>query len=275
MCPFARAFSEYAACVEAVDGVVFTTSCDQMRRAPELAALWRGQPVFLMNVPATRQSSIAERMYVAELQRLGRYLRSLGGREPNSDRLIRTILEREETQQPQSPEPPADKPPVAPVDAVDSAARIRLAIAGGPIPENSPFIQQLEQAGGTVVLDATDGGERTWPATSSRGRLRTDPLGELARSHLAIPSVHQRPNDALFAWLQAEIVARSVRGLILRRYVWCDLWHAEARRLADMLDVPVLDLEMDGDCEEIDAPAMSRVEGFIDMLKQHIYASEC
>jgi len=91
MCPYARAFVGEAASMPGVDGVVLTTTCDQMRRAAEWLALGGGPPVFLMNVPATWQTPAAARLYRDELQRMGRFLVGLGGAPPSRDGLAETV----------------------------------------------------------------------------------------------------------------------------------------------------------------------------------------
>ncbi|MHC4897204.1 MAG: 2-hydroxyacyl-CoA dehydratase, partial [Planctomycetota bacterium] len=74
----------------AADGVVLTTTCDQMRRAAELLD---GLPLFLMNVPSTWQTAAAQKLYLNELERLGRFLCRLGGTPPGEERLVETMLE--------------------------------------------------------------------------------------------------------------------------------------------------------------------------------------
>ena len=44
--------------------VIFTTACDQMRRAPDLLERSRLDRVFVMNVPHTWQTTAAFRLYV-------------------------------------------------------------------------------------------------------------------------------------------------------------------------------------------------------------------
>jgi hypothetical protein len=61
--------------------------------------------------------------------------------------------------------------------------------------------------------------------------------------------------------------ARAVRGLIIWRYVWCDIWHAEVHRLKHWSPVPVLDLDAsDGDEGSLSRTA-GRLEAFLEMLK--------
>jgi len=66
---------------------VFTTTCDQMRRAAEWAALEAPAPVFLMNVPATHGAPAAARLYRDELHRLGRFLARRGASRPSPEKL--------------------------------------------------------------------------------------------------------------------------------------------------------------------------------------------
>lgn len=244
MCPYVRAFVGRALHVDDTP-MLFTTVCDQMRRAAELVRRQSGRPLFLMNVPATWQTPVAERMYASELRRLSRFLRELGGHEP------REVCRR------------------AAHDANKAAApssSIRLAIAGGPFADEAELRAQVEDAGAAIVLDATDTGERMRPAEMNAQRLREDSIGELVRTYLAIPSIHHRPNHRLLTWLKGEIQRRKVQGLVLRRYVWCDLWHAEARRISDEVGVPVLDLEVDSDSPAIHARTATRIGSFVEML---------
>ena len=87
-------------------------------------------------------------------------------------------------------------------------------------------------AGGRVVLDATEGGQRTMPRRFDPARVASDPLQELADAYFdGIPDAFRRPNSRLYEWLGRELAARHVQGIIFRRYLWCDLWHAELQRL--------------------------------------------
>jgi benzoyl-CoA reductase/2-hydroxyglutaryl-CoA dehydratase subunit BcrC/BadD/HgdB len=70
---------------------VFTTACDQLRRAADAASATKGERVFLFNLPATWQSPAARRLYHDEVARLGRFLTRLGGRPP-SDAVLRAAI---------------------------------------------------------------------------------------------------------------------------------------------------------------------------------------
>ena len=107
------------------------------------------------------------------------------------------------------------------------------------------LLTAVEDAGGRFVLDATEAGERTLPAPVDVDRLQADPREELVRIYFdCIPDVFQRPNDRMFAWLREQVAQRGVRGIVVRRYVWCDHWHGEMPRLREELAVPLL--EWDG-----------------------------
>jgi len=144
---------------------------------------------------------------------------------------------------------------------------VPLAILGGPLLEKDYAIFDLiEAAGGRLVLDATEGGERTLPARFDRGRARADPLGELTRAYFGtIPDVFRRPNDELYRWLGQELASRQVHGILLHRYVWCDIWHAELARLKEWSPVPVLEIDECDDDASLGRTA-GRIEAFLEML---------
>jgi len=82
----------------------------------------------------------------------------------------------------------------------------------------------------------------------------------------AIPSVFSRPNSRLYRWLARELPASGARGVVLLRYVWCDLWHAEAARLREWLKVPLLDIDLVG--REALARSRTRLEAFLEGIAQ-------
>ena len=88
ICPYANASIGAWAPPGGSDAVIVTTLCDQMRRAHEQpAAAGLADRLFLMHVPTTWRNANAHRLYLAELQRLGRFLVSLGGTDPSPGRL--------------------------------------------------------------------------------------------------------------------------------------------------------------------------------------------
>jgi benzoyl-CoA reductase/2-hydroxyglutaryl-CoA dehydratase subunit BcrC/BadD/HgdB len=145
---------------------------------------------------------------------------------------------------------------------------IPLAVLGGPLLEaDDEFYDVLETAGGRVVLDATEGGERTMPKRFDPRKVAADPLQELADVYFdSLPDAFRRPNHRLYEWLGVELAARQVRGLVFRRYVWCDLWHAELKRLKDWSPVPVLELDVGDDDLSARSRMTGRLEAFLEML---------
>jgi len=160
-------------------------------------------------------------------------------------------------------EPTAGRPP---------ANGIELAVLGGPLMEpDYTFFNIIEQAGGRVALDATEGGERTLPRRFDPQKISSNPLLELSEAYFDnIPDAFRRPDSGLFEWLGRELAARQVRGIIFRRYVWCDLWHAELQRLKKWSPVPVLEIDAGAPYGSDDAGARNRVQGrieaFLEML---------
>jgi benzoyl-CoA reductase/2-hydroxyglutaryl-CoA dehydratase subunit BcrC/BadD/HgdB len=298
VCPYAGALVDRAQSGLDAAAVVLTTACDQMRYAAAVMELGGCVPIFLFNLPSTWQSDAARQLYLDELRRLGRFLVALGGQAPSPKRLrslmrtydaaraaalaARTRLsarqfaarlvevrgsalalagEQEETD--------AGPPVGATAGLSGTAGRIPLALVGGPLPEKDyALLDWVEQAGACIALDGSEGGERTLPAAFDRRRVQEDPLAALAEAYFGgIPDVFQRPNHRLFEWLGQQMAARGVRGLLLRRYVWCDLWHAEVQRLRQWSPVPLLDLDVDYDGQGTPERTLGRLEAFLEMLR--------
>ena len=75
-------------------------------------------------------------------------------------------------------------------------------------------------------------------------------------------------NPATFmqgAWLEREVAARDIRGVILARQVWCDKWHAEVHRFQAWLKVPLLDVDLDG--QPCGARTRTRIQAFMESLR--------
>ena len=104
------------------------------------------------------------------------------------------------------------------------------------------------------------------PRPFDAGRTARDPLEELADAYFGIPDVFRRPNDPCYAYLAREMAARQVRGVVFRRYLWCDLWHAELPRLKAMSRMPVLDLDVAQSEASAEGRTHGRIEAFLEML---------
>jgi len=283
VCPYAREFISYALSQTNAAAIVTTTECDQMRRAGELIARDSGLPVFVMNVPTTWQTTTAQKLYIAELERLGRFMVRLGGKSPSVDELAKVMLEYDALRARiraacgyvsarQCSEAIASfnrtgTVAFPPAGSVFMPRGIPLALVGGPLLANHfQVFDFVEEAGGSVVLDATETGERTMPVPFDRRRLQDDPFMELVDAYFgAIPDAFRRPNSELYRWLKKEIAERGVRGIVLRRYLWCDTWHAEVQRMKEWAEIPLLDLDIGDD--DSDSRTASRIQSFVTMLK--------
>ncbi|NUQ63883.1 MAG: 2-hydroxyacyl-CoA dehydratase [Pirellulales bacterium] len=148
------------------------------------------------------------------------------------------------------------------------SAGIPLALLGGPLlADDHGILDTIESLGGRIVLDATESGERTLPGPLDEARLAQDPLDALVDAYFgSIPDVFRRPNTAMYDWLGRELPSRGVRGIVFRRYLWCDLWHAELQSLREASPVPVLDLDAAGDEQSSANRTLARLEAFLEML---------
>ena len=294
ICPYAGVMIDEVLSDLQASALVLTTTCDQMRYASAMLESQGDVSLFLLNVPSTWQTDASQRLYLDELKRLGSFLVQLGGQSPTDVRLAEVMREydnaranlrdtRPQLSARQFAEAVAEvragkgggshscTAPSGPFRQMRPAPFYRpgvpLAIVGGPLLEKDYAIFDLvEQAGGRLVLDATEGGERTLPAVFDRERLKQDPMDELARAYFGtIPDVFRRPNDTLYEWLGEALAERKVRGVLLHRYVWCDIWHAELARLKAWSPVPVLEIDECDDDASLGRTA-GRIEAFLEML---------
>ena len=287
VCPYVRSFIHAAMNETEADGIIVTTVCDQMRRAFDLLVRRCDVPAFLMNVPNTWQSLASQRLYLDELKRLSLFLVRAGGQSPPDDVLVETMLQYDEARRSIRAARPylsarrfaevmstfgSDGPGDLPGGAINSeplTGGVPLAIVGGPLMrQDFELFDVIEQSGGRIVLDATETGERGMCAPFDRRKLRNEPLIGLADAYFgSIPDASRRPNSELYTWLKRELCGRGVRGIIFRRYVWCDMWHAELRRLKDWAGLPVLDIDTAGDNDTDRHRTANRIRAFLEMLQ--------
>lgn len=256
VCSYARAFAETAIEDNDARAAVVTTLCDQMRRISEVIEESTDLPLFLMQVPATWESANAQRAYVSELERLGRFLVRLGGETPSTERLSETMkaYDSERLTLRNSAEP--------------ASGGVPIALIGGPMmDQHMSIFDIIRSLGGSFALDGTETGERGLPAKFDRRRVGDEPLQVLADAYFgSIPDASRRPNSMLYRWLAGEIKSRGIRGVILIRHIWCDSWHAESSRIKEWLDLPFLDLDLGesgGDIHRL----TTRIQAFMGLVK--------
>lgn len=287
VCPYVRSFIGEVTTNTRAGGVVVTTVCDQMRRAFDIIVRGCDLAAFLMNVPNTWQSLAAQKLYIDELNRLSRFLIRLGGQYPSTSTLARIMLEYDSArtsilssrgylsarQYAEAIAGLGRDGPSKTVNRIAAAqpriAGVPLAMIGGPLMGHDfDVFDTVEQLGGRIVLDATETGERGMCASFDRRALRGEPLMELADAYFGgIQDASRRPNSELYKWLKRELAGRAVRGIIFRRYLWCDIWHAELGRLRDWIDLPVLDIDAAGDNQTEQHRTADRIRAFLEMLQ--------
>jgi len=276
---------------QAGSAVVFTSHCDQLRRGFDSVAEAVSSRVFLFNLPVTWQTPVAQRIYLDELRRLAHFLLGLGGHAP-APRELAEIMAQYSQARSRLLEAAAwcparsyaeavarfhlngsvDLPPKCRAPGTDA---VPLALVGGPLPQaQMPLLDAIDNAGGRVVLNATEAGERSlWSALpldqaqcGDAERSVNAVLPELlVRGYLAnCVDVFQRPNTRLYDWLGPRLTSRGVRGIVLWHYVACDLWRAEAQPLRMAFGLPVLLLNAD---ETAPQRNTGRLQAFLESLR--------
>ncbi|MGA2656187.1 MAG: 2-hydroxyacyl-CoA dehydratase family protein [Verrucomicrobiota bacterium] len=291
VCAFAQGVVRLAE-RQSQSAVVFTTHCDQLRRGFDAAIAQAPARLFLFNLPATWQTGVAERLFCGELERLGRFLVRLGGQPPSAENL-RAVLDHYASGRRRLLQAVGSCPGRQYAEAVARfhwdgsvwlpekgtgvSGAIALALVGGPLPRAQwRLLETLEGAGGRVVLDATEAGERSlWDTPPPGGKREgtasacdSEPaLRDLAQMYLAnCVDVFQRPNTRLYDWLRQRLEARGARGLVLWAHVGCDLWRAEAQSLREAFGLPLLVLDA-GDAAGAWPRITSRIEAFLEALR--------
>ena len=327
VCAFANAAVRLAE-RQSQAAVIFTTHCDQLRRGFDTIAEAAPSRIFLFNLPVTWQTPVAERILRDELRRLGQFLIGLGGHAPAYRELVELMGQYSEARRrllaaaPWCPArayaeavarfhldgsvhlPPEPSTTALGLNTTTTAApQPALALVGGPLPQSQlPLLDAIENAGGRVVLNATEAGERSLWSASPMDHAQPD-LGDPERSVYAAetsidqagpdlpvtvstPSscsvnaallpllargclancvdVFQRPNTRLYDWLRERLTARQVRGIVLWHYVGCDLWRAEAQPMRTAFGLPVLLLDAD---EAAPRRNTGRLEAFLESLR--------
>lgn len=287
VCPFVQAFAHQLLTDNSIGGAVMTTVCDQTRRAYDIVSQQHKDNIFLMNVPSTWKSDESRNMYIDELKRLGRFICRFGGKTPSDKTLVKTMIKYDSLRKTLL----ASKNSLVPRIYSESIAQLNesgevnihedlvikkslkenipIALVGGPLVKyDFQIFDMVENSKGKIVLDATETGERTLPRPFNSSLLREKPLAELADAYFGtIPDISNRPNDRLYDWLKKKIFQTKARGIILRRMIFCDTWHSFLYQLRKVLNLPVLDLDEDGQIHKSKQRLINRIQAFLEMLK--------
>lgn len=283
VCSYMRSFINEVAVDPQVLAVVLTTTCDQMRRGADLIRLRSVVPCFLMNIPAT----CSEELYQQELERLGRFCVTLGGKKAGLERLVSILLEydinRRMVMTRQHQLSAGDFARELQFLSENGKARdehfaglacnrafenpVPVGFIGGPLTARQfDLFDVFADYGADIVFNGTESGERAVPARLDLSRIKAEPLKVLTQAYFqSIPDVFQRPNNRIFTWMANAVNGRKVRGVVFIRHVWCDKWHAEVSRFREALSVPLLDIELDG--ERLNERTRNRIGAFMEGLR--------
>lgn len=224
---------------------IFTTSCDQMRRAFDLVYHQKNTHTFLLDVPSTTNDRSLG-YYQDELRRLMHFLCEISGHQTDESHLPHYT----------------QKTDVREAD-IDTQGSLQIAITGGPVPNTiqKAVEQILSTADARISLNLTE--NKLVPLRKNQ----TDQLSleELACAYFKIPSIWKRSNDAFYEWITPQIQSEKIDGVMLFRHVFCDLWHSQIYEFKKRISVPLLDVELDGK-EVLSAAAISRLQAFLETL---------
>ncbi len=285
VCPFARGFIIAVLHTRDITAALFTTTCDQMRRGADYVAQRSHIPCFLMHVPATWQNSAAHALYGRELQRLSNFLLEVGGDKPDQQDLIDIMLYYDDMRRKIC----SSRPCAEAMEFAQSLAQfyqtnkwslqvsrrkppaqgIPLLLLGGPfIKDDLSLLDLIEMNGGRIALDASESGLRTFPAPFQRRKIRKNPPGELVEAYFgSIVDAFRRPNSELYNWLKPKIHEYGIEGIVIHRYVWCDIWHGEVQRLREWAELPILDICRGDEENHTQNRTEIRIQAFMETLR--------
>lgn len=287
ICSYTSAFLEETVSEAEYHAVIVTSLCDQMRRAIERID---GKPAFCLNLPATWKTESAKRLYLGELERLGRFLVDLGGQVPSKGhlaRIAREIDERRRSLRRRQGKLSArafaeavnsvhfttysfsDGQGTARTSGMDGNDKhIPIAIVGGALPTSLYGLYDLiESEQGRVALDANENGEIALSPRLDESRLGHAPLAAVASAYFDhIPGAFRRPNSLLYDWLDRELPARNIRAILFISHTWCDLWQAEAHRMKERYGLPFLSIRFVPDAG-FQERIRSQVQAFLEVLR--------
>ena len=240
--------------------------------------------------PVKYFATASKEIFRAELERLGQFLLSLGGRTPSPERLWQEMEQSSAARKCLLESAPGSSPrgfaeavarfhwdgTLSPPPPAAPANQIPLALVGGPfLASHWKLLDEIEVAGGRVILNASKTGERSLSplfeleSHGDEGVAATgNPFDALVHGYCDhIVDVFQRPNTRLYSWLKPRLASRLVRGIVLWHFTGCDLWRAEAQTLRETFSLPVLLLEAGG--EPGNAPReLTRLQAFVETLKR-------
>ena len=244
--------------------VVFTTACDQMRRAADAVGAEPARAYFLFNLPATWQIARgAPALPCASSTRLGSsWMRSAAARPPPRTRSRHARLGSAPRSGCASFIPQSSARGKAPRRWPASSTTARSPTGSARRHHRSgvpagPGGRAAAARRNWTLFDAIEARRRPRGAERHRaGRaLSAAALAALAsgpgRRSARWPTitsttrvdVFHRPNSRLYAWLGPRLAERACAASCSGVHVGCDLWRAEAASLREAFGLPVLVLD--------------------------------
>ena len=304
-CSFARSCLQYALENKYgfLDGIVFTQSCDHIRRLYDILRVVRpAQFAFMhfLDVPRkTDDESIA--WYRDEIITFRQHLEESLGVKITDAKLrdaIRACNETRSLLKRLYQLRCAKKPPLTGAQTLSivlaatmtpkaeyngllkglldelgegggiSQYRARLMISGSGGCDNPDYLRVMEDLGGLVVTDSLCLGSRYfWFGPVD---VKGDLMGNLARSYLGRPSCGSMVDglDARLKYVQDMVSLFNVDGVVFQHIRYCDLWGgqiSEFARTLKELGVPMLSLERE---YQLGATGQlrTRVQAFLEMI---------
>ena len=146
--------------------------------------------------------------------------------------------------------------------------RARLVIAGGGGCDNPEYFQIMEDLGGLIVNDNICFGSRTF---MDPVQVEDDPMKALARAYLNRPSCPRMPEKLAERSNQIKelVEASNANGVVFQRLRYCDLWGGDQLDLRDKMrnaGIPLLTLERE---YKLGATGQlkTRIQAFLEQLE--------
>ncbi|MBN1615517.1 MAG: 2-hydroxyacyl-CoA dehydratase [Deltaproteobacteria bacterium] len=286
-----------------LDGIVIPHACDTVQRLYGLWKFWK-PPAYahFLNVPTT-VSPASIRFFREELEMLKESLESFGGVEITDQRLKEALSLHNENRRlvaelygMRKEHPPAltggemTRLLVAgagiPADEFHSLLKEMLRSIGGNagsvdekkarvllygcVMDDAGLVDLIEAGGGSVVLDDTCIGTRSFGTAGDAG---DDPMEALCRMYFAdflCPKVVRSCDEERFEYLVQMAREYRVKGVIGYFMAWCDPHKFDQPVLRNYLEkagLPFLALEDDYTLSSSGA-MQNRVQAFLEMLQQ-------
>jgi len=281
--------------------LVSPTTCDAMRRAPQVWPAEFGVPLFQFMSPRTWHGKASRAAYLQELIWLRDELEALTCVRATSERLAASMARWERARASlrrihslrarlDLPVTGADLARLAAYafvldpdafsaevealvavlcqaapTAVPAGRTVRLMLMGSPCLASDAWLLDTLEADGRarIVADALCTCAR-WFHISPKAA--GSPLDSLADAYMHQPAcAFSRPNDRLYRFIENQIAAAKPHGLVLRTLRFCDAWALEAERMRRSFRLPMLYLDVDYS-QSVRGQLATRTEAFLEVL---------